>query len=92
MLLGFWALAFAFAFAFNVRSFHVEGVVGGKWGFSRLCHKWRHMLKTQIATATTAATTTMLKMFACNLAAKTFEMLQKGRWAEVGQDSGGHLE
>jgi len=36
------------------------------------------MLKTQIAIATTAAaTTTMLRMFACNLTGKTFEMLQK---------------
>jgi len=51
-----------------------------------LCHKWRHMLKTQIATATTAATTnTKLKMFACNLTAKTFEMQQKSQttWAQA---------
>jgi len=53
-----------------------------------LCHKWRHMLKTQIATATTAArttTNTMLKMFACNLTAKTFEMQQKSQttWAQA---------
>lgn len=53
---------------------------GDGWDFGRLCHKWRRMLKTQIAIATTAAaTTTMLRMFACNLTGKTFEMLQKKR-------------